>query len=502
MPSHDGSTPEGADPLKSANAVAASEYTSLARDGTPSAASSGARKPGVPDAAPRRVGRRGHAEVHELHAPTLGQDQVRRLDVAVDDRRVLGVQVGERLRRLGEVGEHARRRQTRPAPIAQQRGEVGAVHPVHGHDVPVAVEEVLSHQRKRRMRRNRKQDACLVEELVAQPLVAHLADLQRDESVVLAVQGLDDVSLAARAERPQHLVAVLDEPLASMSRRFPPAGPWRHHPSWRRFTQRPCGGCRLGCRQARPYLAERSVAHRQGSPSLPSVPWPLITHSARAHPSGCFGCQRSTGGSGMWSSLKSEAGNLDHGHARYRARRLRRRRQDVRQGGRHHRQARSHSRRRAILAGPWRGARVPARWARDEGVEPEGVASAPTRTCPPPARLGIRLSHLPTAPRERRRRRDEPPAVHQCGGCEARGGTAATRSRSRLPGWTVKRFDVTGVPGAFGSTARNGSHRVGNVTWVEGRCVMTLGNEAESSSVAALRAGVKAVHRRVAGRCP
>ena len=67
---------------------------------------------------------------------------------------------------------------------------------------------------------------------------------------------------------------------------------------------------------------------------------------------------------------------------------------------------------------------------------------------------------------------------------------------------TVKRFDVTDVPGAFGSTARNGSHRVGNVTWVEGRCVMTLGNEAASSSVAALRAGVKAVHRRVAGRCP
>jgi hypothetical protein len=62
------------------------------------------------------------------------------------------------------------------------------------------------------MRRNRKQDACLVEEVVAQPLVAHLADLQRDEPVVLPVQRLDDVSLAARAERPQHLIAILDEP--------------------------------------------------------------------------------------------------------------------------------------------------------------------------------------------------------------------------------------------------------------------------------------------------
>ena len=82
----------------------------------------------------------------------------------------------------------------------------------------------------------------------------------------------------------------------------------------------------------------------------------------------------------------------------------------------------------------------------------------------------------------------------------------ATQQRRDLEvdfrGWTLKRFDVPGVPGAFGSTARNGSHRVGNVTWVEGRCVMTLGNEAESSSVAPLRAGVQAVHRRVAGRCP
>ena len=62
------------------------------------------------------------------------------------------------------------------------------------------------------MRRNREQDAGLVQELVAQAVVAHLADLQRDDSVVLEVQGLDHMSLAAGAERAQHLVAVLDEP--------------------------------------------------------------------------------------------------------------------------------------------------------------------------------------------------------------------------------------------------------------------------------------------------
>ena len=98
--------------------------------------------------------------------------------------------MGERLRRLGEVGEHARRRQTGPAPLAQQPREVGAVHPVHGHDVPVAVEEVLADQRERRMGRNRKQDPRLVQQLLPQALVADLANLQRDDSVVLAVERL------------------------------------------------------------------------------------------------------------------------------------------------------------------------------------------------------------------------------------------------------------------------------------------------------------------------
>ena len=70
-------------------------------------------------------------------------------------------------------------------------------------------------------------------------------------------------------------------------------------------------------------------------------------------------------------------------------------------------------------------------------------------------------------------------------------------------GRPLKRFDVPGVPGAFGWTATTpDDHRVGNVTWVEGRCAMTLGNAEASSFVAPLTAGVQAVHRRVAGRCP
>jgi hypothetical protein len=69
-------------------------------------------------------------------------------------------------------------------------------------------------------------------------------------------------------------------------------------------------------------------------------------------------------------------------------------------------------------------------------------------------------------------------------------------------GWRVKRFDVPGVRDSFGWTATRGDDRVGNVVWLEGRCVLTLGNAQAASFVGPLRTGVRAVHRRVAGSCP
>jgi hypothetical protein len=73
-------------------------------------------------------------------------------------------------------------------------------------------------------------------------------------------------------------------------------------------------------------------------------------------------------------------------------------------------------------------------------------------------------------------------------------------------GWTVKRFDIPGVPGAFGWTATKPGDRVGNVRWVEGRCVMTIGNAMRnappSSFVGPLTTGVQALHRRIAAHCP
>ena len=164
-----------------------------------------------PAAAKDRVRRRGHPEVDELDAPALGQDQVGRLDVAVDDRRVERVQVRERLGGVGEVGEDARGCQAGAAALAQQRLEIGALHPVHRDHVAVALEEVLADERQPRVRWNGEQDARLREQVLAGLAVIDGADLQRDVAAVLAVERLHDTSLAADAERLEQLVALADQ---------------------------------------------------------------------------------------------------------------------------------------------------------------------------------------------------------------------------------------------------------------------------------------------------
>jgi hypothetical protein len=129
----------------------------------------------------------------------------------VDDGRRLGVQEAQRLGGLGEVAQHAGRREAGAPTVAHQLRQVRAVDPVHRHDVVVAVEEVLAHERERRVRRQRQQDARLAEQGVTRRLVVRRAYLERHKAVVLAVERLDDLRLAAGAQRREHFVSVPDE---------------------------------------------------------------------------------------------------------------------------------------------------------------------------------------------------------------------------------------------------------------------------------------------------
>lgn len=61
-------------------------------------------------------------------------------------------------------------------------------------------------------------------------------------------------------------------------------------------------------------------------------------------------------------------------------------------------------------------------------------------------------------------------------------------------------FTVPGVSGARGWTASE--PHVGNVFWVQGRCVLGLGNQGPGDLAARVSTGARAIFRRTKGLCP
>jgi hypothetical protein len=75
--------------------------------------------------------------------------------------------------------------------------------------------------------------------------------------------------------------------------------------------------------------------------------------------------------------------------------------------------------------------------------------------------------------------------------------------RRQLPGeGELRRFVVPGIPGARGWTASKDGHLVGNIFWVQGRCLMILGHETSGPFDGPLATGAHAIYRRTKGRCP
>jgi hypothetical protein len=67
-------------------------------------------------------------------------------------------------------------------------------------------------------------------------------------------------------------------------------------------------------------------------------------------------------------------------------------------------------------------------------------------------------------------------------------------------------FSATDIPGARGWTAslpgEPASHAVGNLWWVQGRCVLVLGNQGPGRLVGPLSTGARAIYERTRGECP
>jgi len=67
-------------------------------------------------------------------------------------------------------------------------------------------------------------------------------------------------------------------------------------------------------------------------------------------------------------------------------------------------------------------------------------------------------------------------------------------------------FSVPGIPGARGWTAslrgEPASRRLGNVLWVQGRCMHVLGNQGPGPFAGRLSRGARAIYERTSDRCP
>jgi hypothetical protein len=75
--------------------------------------------------------------------------------------------------------------------------------------------------------------------------------------------------------------------------------------------------------------------------------------------------------------------------------------------------------------------------------------------------------------------------------------------RRQMPGGgKLRHFDVPGIAGARGWAASKDDHSVGNVYWVQGRCLMVLGNEGPGPLAGPLSTGAKAIYQRTKARCP
>ena len=64
----------------------------------------------------------------------------------------------------------------------------------------------------------------------------------------------------------------------------------------------------------------------------------------------------------------------------------------------------------------------------------------------------------------------------------------------------LRRFTVPGIPGGRGWTASK--PHVGNVWWVQGRCVLVLGNQGPGPFAGPLSTGARAIYERTNGKCP
>src|SRR5262249_20994188 len=140
------------------------------------------------------------------HAATAVENQVRRLDVTVDH--VVVVENGQRLGRLSQPAENGGHRQSRPALGVEQATEVDPVDPIEHEYVAAVVEQIVASVRESGVWWQREKRAGFHQDVAR--TVGAATHLERDETVMADVDGLDDARFATSSEDLERLVPASD----------------------------------------------------------------------------------------------------------------------------------------------------------------------------------------------------------------------------------------------------------------------------------------------------
>ncbi len=152
--------------------------------------------------------RQPEVEEHDLAARR--ELEVLRLDVAVDDGRLVRVQVVERVEQLVGPAQRVRRREGAAFALLEQLREVGALDELHDEELAGLFDEVVAHFRQRGVAQV-VQEVRLALEGFAQGGVVEEGLLDGDRAAEALVGGDEDGAHAAVADLSGHAVAVLEK---------------------------------------------------------------------------------------------------------------------------------------------------------------------------------------------------------------------------------------------------------------------------------------------------
>src|SRR3989442_6706127 len=138
-----------------------------------------------------------------------GEFQVLRFDIAVNDLRVLRMQIIERIKQLVRRGKDLIRRK-RSAPLSANRRQIVSCDVLHHEKLSVTFRKVVTNARERRMMQTGQQ-TCFPFKLLSQLFLCKQSFLQRDGGIQSLINGLVDCAHAALSKQSHDTIPTLQD---------------------------------------------------------------------------------------------------------------------------------------------------------------------------------------------------------------------------------------------------------------------------------------------------